>query len=464
VSGGLYARRAVRRDKPGGSLERRPTRKERSVMNLNLSTATRWGLNLLIVLAIVGALWLGRPVFIPTTIALLLAAMLWPGANYLNLQGIPIPFLKGRVGFPWLRPFVYRWKLPWTISCTAVVSILLLLALGVTIGFGIAIPRMIQSLPNDQEKAQLLYERFRNRVQLVIFPVEVDPQYLPREAKDSQLVKYIQGALDPDKSPIVVTKLMEIASYGRDWVWESILIFFILFFLLLEGRDLTRHVMEIFGPSAEVRNKVGAALTDMSNRIRSYLVWRTIINFSMALFLGLIYHILGLSQPWTWALMTAVLWYVPYLGPIMAGVPPVLDAFVSCDSPYVAIGILVFYIAFVILEGYFVVPVVMGRSMELNATTVMLACLFWELVWGTSGLFLAMPLMAALKTVCVHVPDWQPWANLMSTRDEPPVVAGKMLGPEDELEDTQLLTLPEIDERLTRSTELHEPEKVEEGR
>jgi hypothetical protein len=68
------------------------------------------------------------------------------------------------------------------------------------------------------------------------------------------------------------------------------------------------------------------------------------------------------------------------------------------------------------LEGYVIVPVVMGRSMELNATTVILACLFWELLWGLPGLFLAMPLMAGIKAICENVPDWRPWANLMSTR------------------------------------------------
>src|SRR5260370_30082973 len=46
---------------------------------------------------------------------------------------------------------------------------------------------------------------------------------------------------------------------------------------------------------------------------------------------------------------------------------------------------------------------------------VVLAGLFWELVWGTLGLFLAMPLMAAMKAICYHVPGWRPWANLMST-------------------------------------------------
>jgi hypothetical protein len=61
--------------------------------------------------------------------------------------------------------------------------------------------------------------------------------------------------------------------------------------------------------------------------------------------------------------------------------------------------------------------------MEMNATTVMLACLFWELVWGIVGLFLAMPLMAAIKAICFHVPGWRPWANLMSITEldpEPP--------------------------------------------
>src|ERR1700731_5306626 len=84
----------------------------------------------------------------------------------------------------------------------------------------------------------------------------------------------------------------------------------------------------------------------------------------------------------------------------------------------------------------------MGRSMELNATTVMLACLFWELVWGLPGLFLAMPLMAAIKAICAHVPGWRPWANLMSS-SEADISLEKMksnIAPPDNLEDTQLLT------------------------
>lgn len=112
--------------------------------------------------------------------------------------------------------------------------------------------------------------------------------------------------------------------------------------------------------------------------------------------------------------MTAVLCYVPYIGTIIAGIPPIIDALIHV-SPTTAVIILVMYTVVVTVEGYLIVPLVMGRSMDLNATTVMIACLFWDLVWGTPGLFLAMPIMAGIRAVCLHTPGLVPWAHLMST-------------------------------------------------
>jgi predicted PurR-regulated permease PerM len=152
---------------------------------------------------------------------------------------------------------------------------------------------------------------------------------------------------------------------------------------------------------------------------------------------------MGLAHPWPWALLTAILCYIPYLGQIAAGVPPVLDAFLSCSSPWYAVVVLVVYVTVMILEGYVIVPVVMGRPMRLNATTVLLACLFWHLVWGTPGLFLAMPLMAAVKAICDHVPGWEAWGNLMSTRqpdERPPRKAEPATVTEPYRGDTEVLT------------------------
>jgi len=365
------------------------------VISLPFNTATRVGINVLLVLGVVVALRLGQTFFIPTIISLLLAAVLAPAAMWLHVN---------------LR---FRWG----IACLMVILGLVLLNLLIMAVFVVAVPRMLQVLPrpDDPEQQLKFYNAFRHQVG-ELSPVELAPDLFPLEPKEVKEIRAFQFVTE------FVVKyapeaLLQLALYGTNWLWEWILIMFILLFLLLEGRMLTRRAVEVTGPSREVQARAGFILRDMARQVRTYLVWRTIINFGLAAVVGAVYQVAGLHQAWTWAMLLAILNYIPYLGPLVAGVPPVFDAFLS-TSPLTALFILLFYVGIIIVEGYLIVPVLMGRSMELNATTVMLACLFWELVWGTLGLFLAMPLMAAIKAICYHVPGWRPWANLMGTTDE----------------------------------------------
>ena len=358
-------------------------------MNLNLSNATRIGLNLLALLGVIVALRLGESIFVPLVIAVLLSVILWPAARWLH----------------------YRAQFPWFLSCLTVVMGLVAANLALFIGFAVAIPKMFQDLPNPNniEQQYELYQKFRKQV-ASISPGSID-EVMPENPENSSFFQYVRKTLTGE---YVTNKLLDLARYGTSWLWQSVLILFILLFLLLEGEMLGQRVKEIFGTGLQTQRQVTGALAQMADSIRAYLVWRTIVNMGLGLCLGVFYHLIGLKYAFVWGLLTAVLSYIPYLGTIIAGIPPILDGFVH-TSPVIALVILIVYTAVVTFEGYIIVPVVMGRSMDMNATTVMLACLFWDLVWGTPGLFLAMPLMAGVKAVCLHVEGWRPWANLMST-------------------------------------------------
>jgi predicted PurR-regulated permease PerM len=362
-------------------------------MTFKLTNATRIGINVVVLLGAIVALRLGESVFIPLVIAALLASILWPSANRLHDY----------------------YRLPWPLACAGAVCVLILLNLIVTVGFVMAVPRLLQDIPRDETKQQELYEKFRGRID-AISPVPLDPQYFPEKAVDSVAFKYVQDLLS---GPYIANAIVHFTGYIGNWVFEFVLILFILLFLLMEGRMLMRRVTDIFGTSPVVRSKVVETLKEMTSAVRAYLIWRTVINIGLAIVIGAIYQAMGLHQGWTWGLLAGVLSYVPYIGPIIAGIPPMLDAFVHL-SPMYALGVLLVYSIIVTLEGYLIVPLVMGRHMDLNATTVMLACLFWDLVWGVPGLFLAMPLMAAVKAICEHVPGWKPWADLMSAEEVPP--------------------------------------------
>ena len=358
-------------------------------MNLNLSAATRIGLNVLALLGAAVALYLGQSIFIPVTISALLAVILWPAASWLHR----------------------RLRLPWFLSCLTVILGLIVVNIGVFVGFALAVPSIMQELPNprDPEKLKEIYRNARHSLGSVA-PSSTD-RVLPENPDDSNVYNYTRQLLD---GRYVTDQLIALSRIAGAWLMQSVIILFILLFLLLEGQFLADRIKAIFGRSTVTQGNVAKALASMAEAVRSYLVWRTLVNIGLGLFLGLVYSVVGLRQPWTWALFTAVLCYVPYIGTIIAGIPPILDALIFL-TPWDAAFILVLYTIVVTVEGYLIVPLVMGRSMDLNATTVMIACLFWDLVWGFPGLFLAMPIMAGIRAVCLHTPGLRAWAYLMST-------------------------------------------------
>ena len=358
-------------------------------MNLNLSSATRIGLNVLALLGVAVALYLGQSIFIPVTISALLAVLLWPAASWMHR----------------------RLKLPWFLACLSVILLLIAANLAVFAGFALAVPSIMQELPNPRnpEEMRVIYKKARDSVRGV--SPQAGDRILPENPEDSNVYNYTRQLLD---GRYVTDQLINLSKIAGAWVMQSVIILFILLFLLLEGQFLADRIKAIFGRSTVTQGNVANALASMAEAVRSYLLWRTLVNIGLGLFLGLVYSLMGLRQPWTWALLTAVLCYVPYIGTIIAGIPPILDALIYL-SPWHAAVILVFYTVVVTVEGYLIVPLVMGRSMDLNATTVMIACLFWDLVWGFPGLFLAMPIMAGIRAVCLHTPGLKAWAYLMST-------------------------------------------------
>ena len=336
--------------------------------------------------------------------------------------------LLASVLYPFAKFMHQRMLVPWFFSCLSALLGLVVLNTIVIGAFGWAIPQTIKGLPQTEAEWAVQYNKVQSNLSL-LFPIRDDDPVLGRyyhESPDKAPPKSIALVKKQLTEENISAALGKLSLLGLDHIWQAILVLFITLFLLFEGQMLADKVKVIFGPSLEARGRVTVALAEMSEGIRTYLVWRTIVNLGLALVLGTFYWYLGLKHWYLWALLVSVLSYVPYLGTIAAGIPPIFDAMLFVD-PLTAFFIAVVYTGVVTVEGYIIVPWVMGRSMDLNATTVLLACLYWHQVWGIAGLFLAMPLMAALKAVCMQVDGWQGWGQLMGSG---PAVEIKIDSPE----------------------------------
>jgi AI-2 transport protein TqsA len=279
----------------------------------------------------------------------------------------------------------------------------------------LSIPQFVNRLPSEEDGPNGWKHRYEELAESLhrVSPYPLH-SVLPLRADQSNFYQSVKKLFAPER---IGESIKDITVIGLRQVTELVLILFIILFLLLESELLAGKVRAIFGTGRDTQHRVSQTLAAIAEGIRTYLYWRTIVNFGLAIVLGLFYkYVCNLEQYVLWAVVTFVFTYVPYIGTLAAGVLPMMEALIQ-GQPVIALVIMFVYIAVVTFEGYVIVPWVMGRSMDLNATTVMIACLYWHLVWGLAGLFLAMPLMAIMKAVLFHVDGWKPYGDLLSSEE-----------------------------------------------
>ncbi len=214
-------------------------------------------------------------------------------------------------------------------------------------------------------------------------------------------------------------------SYGLSdlmgWLVQGLVILVLVLFLLAESEMLTPKLIRFFASSPGEARVAERELKALTRQIRSYLAARTVINLGMGTVVALALWSRGVRFPFALGLLAALTNFVPYVGQVIGGAVPTMVALGQNGSVGDALIVVSMYLAILGVEGYVVTPWVMGRSLDLNGTTVLIACLVWGYLWGLVGLILAMPITVSLKLVFQNVPELYRWAELMSVDWHPPI-------------------------------------------
>lgn len=208
---------------------------------------------------------------------------------------------------------------------------------------------------------------------------------------------------------------------------EGLMILILLLFVLAESEMLMPRVLRFFAPAPGDARAAERTLLAVIHQIRSYLVTFALLNLGLGLAVAVALWLLGVEFAPALGAFTALASFVPYIGQIVSGLLVVLMSLSQSGSLGDALIVAAVFVALAGLTGYVVTPIVLGRSLDLNGTTVLIACLFWGFLWGLEGLFLAIPITVGLKLVFQHVPRLNRWAELMSRDWQTPVPSA---GPE----------------------------------
>ena len=200
---------------------------------------------------------------------------------------------------------------------------------------------------------------------------------------------------------------------GPEFVASTVVMFILLYFLLAYDGVFLEKIIRIT-PRLGDKKKAVSIIRDIEAHISRYLLTITAINIGLGLAVGITVHLLGLRNPIMWGVMVAVLNFVPYLGALTGIICMTLGAVLSYDSLGYAMVFPASYLLLAILEGNFITPVVLGRSLTLNPVLILIALAFWGWMWGISGMILAVPILASFKIFCDHIEPMAPIAEFMS--------------------------------------------------
>ncbi|HXW54927.1 MAG TPA: AI-2E family transporter [Candidatus Cybelea sp.] len=187
---------------------------------------------------------------------------------------------------------------------------------------------------------------------------------------------------------------------------------FLVFFMLAAKRQVWHATMQLF-PATE-RTQVKETLTDVTRVLRSYVIGTALVGLILVVTSWLFFWWIGLDFAFLTALASGLLNLVPYLGVIMAWIPPLLVGLRKFHTAGPFIGIFTLLVVLHLITANLLIPALVGWRIRLNALALTVSLLFWGFLWGGMGLILAIPITAVIKVICDHVESWQPVGRWLS--------------------------------------------------
>jgi len=175
---------------------------------------------------------------------------------------------------------------------------------------------------------------------------------------------------------------------------------FLVYFMLSWQEHVRSRTVMLFNP--EHRNTAYVTMGMISSMIRSFIVGNVLVGLFMGTISTVVFGLMGLHYFYFIGYISGFLSLVPYLGVLLAIVPPIAAGLGYIHSTQVII-IVVTVLGLHLFALNVLYPKFLGSRLKLNPLAVTLALLFWGWMWGAMGLILAIPITGAMKIIFDHI-------------------------------------------------------------
>ena len=337
--------------------------------------------NLFLTITVVFILYVLKSVMIPLLFGIIISVMLYPITKFLE------------------RKFRFR-RLA---SSITVLLFFILIVLGIFFFVGYQISEILS-------KSDIYGKRLSELSQEIVgyissnFNINADQALNLKKVNIEELVKSN------------FSKISDFISASGALVGDSVLALLYIFFFLYYRKFFIEFIHKLF--PKKNNEYLTSILVKIYDAQQDYMVGMVTVMIIVGVLNTVGLLILGIENAFFFGFLGGFLILFPYIGVIVGSLLPALVALATKDSAWYSVGVLAVFGFVQFLEGNFITPKITGSKISINSFVIIVSLLLFSLLWGLSGMILAIPATAALKIILDHVPNYKAYAFLLSEPKE----------------------------------------------
>ena len=306
-------------------------------------------------------------------------------------------------------------KIPRAVSSAIAVLLLLGMLYGLTyffyqraVNFADQLPKISGEIRNVVAKYQKNTQQIRQSAQKIVPPSQEEQHAVPVKLQSASGVRGLVGS--------------DLTSIG-EIILTIAFIPFLVYFMLTWREHTRRSTVRLFPKKS--RAKAYLTLGKISDMMRAFIVGNFLIGIFMAVASGVAFAFLRLPYFYFLGLISGFVSLVPYLGLILALLPPIASGIgVLHGTGMMVVAAVIFGLHVFSMNVLY--PKLIGSRLELNPLAVTLGLLIWGWIWGAMGLILAVPVLGAIKIFCDNIEGLEPFGQWLGDEE---LTGRKVLNP-----------------------------------
>jgi predicted PurR-regulated permease PerM len=196
-----------------------------------------------------------------------------------------------------------------------------------------------------------------------------------------------------------------------EFLGVSSFVLILVLFMLMGREGLSDRIVGLFGHRQV--SLTTRTMQEIGQRISRYLATFALVNSGFGLVIGLGLWLIGAPFAVLWGCLAAMLRFIPYVGPAVAFILPLVFSFAHFPGWAKPLEIVVLFAVVEAALTSFLEPVIYGKTTGISALGLLVAAMFWTWLWGTMGLLLSTPLTVCMAVLGKYVPSMWFFAALL---------------------------------------------------